>query len=74
MYFKTRFASHFVVLQSVLEAEDGLRNLIASATWRNLSYSKGVMAQNVKDIIQGTEFWKKGKEVISALKSLVKIL
>ena len=23
------------------------------------------MAQNVKDIIQGTEFWKEGKEVIS---------
>ena len=32
------------------------------------------MAQNVKDIIQGTEFWKEGKEIISALESLVKIL
>ncbi|XP_052209245.1 uncharacterized protein LOC127812758 [Diospyros lotus] len=73
-YSKTRFASHFLMLQSVLEAEDGLRNLIASVTWRNLSYSKGAMAQNVKNIIQGIEFWKEGKEVISSLESLVKIL
>ena len=39
-----------------------------------MSYNKGAMAQNVKDIIQGTKFWKEGKEVISALESLVRIL
>ena len=43
-------------------------------TWRNLLYSKGAMVENVKNIIQSIKFWKEGKDVISTLESLIRIL
>lgn len=71
---KTRFASQFLMLQSVLEAEDGLHHTVASSTWRNLPYSKTIAAQNVVNIIQSTDFWKEGSELVKFLEPLVRIL
>ncbi|XP_026429824.1 uncharacterized protein LOC113326282 [Papaver somniferum] len=73
-YSKTRFASHFLMLQSILDVEDGLRNLVASVEYRNMLYSKGAVADIVKELIQGTPFWGDGKELISAMEPLVKVL
>ncbi|XP_026384927.1 uncharacterized protein LOC113280531 [Papaver somniferum] len=39
-----------------------------------MSYSKGAVADIVKDLIQGTPFWEVGKELISAMEPLVKVL
>ncbi|XP_026385177.1 uncharacterized protein LOC113280814 [Papaver somniferum] len=73
-YSKTRFASHFLMLQSILDVEDGLRNLVASVEYRNMLYSKRAVADIVKELIQGTPFWEDGKELISAMEPLVKVL
>ncbi|KAK6145420.1 hypothetical protein DH2020_022240 [Rehmannia glutinosa] len=70
----TRFASNFKMLESVLNVEDELRVFVASSTWRGLEYSKQAMAKNVTSIIQRSEFWKQGKEVLHALEPLVRVL
>lgn len=71
---KTRFASKFLMLQSVLDAEEGLRHTVASTVWRNFSYSKTRAAKDTVDIIQDDEFWKEGKELVLFLEPLVRIL
>ncbi|KAK6131527.1 hypothetical protein DH2020_034734 [Rehmannia glutinosa] len=62
------------MLESVLNVEDELRVFVASSTWRGLEYSKQAMAKNVTSIIQRSEFWKQGKEVLHALEPLVRVL
>ncbi|XP_059629874.1 uncharacterized protein LOC132272802 [Cornus florida] len=70
----TRFASNFLMVQSILEVEDGLRLLVASSEWRGLDYNKRGMGLKVTSIIQSVEFWSKGKEVIQTLEPLVRVL
>ncbi|MCL7044743.1 hypothetical protein MKW94_026952 [Papaver nudicaule] len=55
-YSSTRFSSYFLMIQSILEVEDGLRNLVASPDWRGMQLSRTIEAVDVKDIIQGTKF------------------
>ncbi|XP_059638798.1 uncharacterized protein LOC132281076 [Cornus florida] len=69
-----RFASNFLMVQSILEVEDGLRLLVASSEWRGLDYNKRGMGLKVASIIQSVEFWSKGKEVIQTLEPLVRVL
>ncbi|KAK9285537.1 hypothetical protein L1049_024732 [Liquidambar formosana] len=70
----TRFASNFLMLQSILNVENELRLLVASSEWRGLDYSKKEIAKKVTNIIQSIEFWSQGQEVLQALEPLVRIL
>ncbi|XP_059635475.1 uncharacterized protein LOC132277655 [Cornus florida] len=70
----TRFASNFLIVQSILEVEDGLRLLVASSEWRGLDYNKRGIGLKVASIIQSVEFWSKGKEVIQTLEPLIRVL
>ncbi|POO01158.1 Calmodulin-binding protein [Trema orientale] len=70
----TRFASNFLVLQSILNVEDELRQLVASSEWMRLDYSKKKMAERVASIIQRSEFWNQGQEVLQVMEPLVRVL
>ncbi|KAF6151512.1 hypothetical protein GIB67_016324 [Kingdonia uniflora] len=63
-FCKTRFASHFLLIQSIIDAEEGLRHTVASSTWRNLQYSNNRDGRKVIEIIQNDEFWKEAKEIV----------
>ncbi|KAL0003982.1 hypothetical protein SO802_011543 [Lithocarpus litseifolius] len=70
----TRFASNFLMLQSILNVESKLRLLVASSDWRGLDYSKKDIAKEVTNIIQSTKFWSQGHEVLLVLEPLVRVL
>ncbi|KAF9625823.1 hypothetical protein IFM89_027311 [Coptis chinensis] len=61
----------FNVIQNV---EDGLRAMVASPDWRALKQCNDVRGRQVTDIIQGIVFWDYGKEVISVLEPLIRVL
>ncbi|KAF9609156.1 hypothetical protein IFM89_013546 [Coptis chinensis] len=67
----TRFAYHFLMLQSIIDVEDGLRAMVASPDWRALKQCNDVRGRQVTNIIQGIVFWDYGKEVISVLEPLI---
>nr|POE92471.1 hypothetical protein CFP56_51021 [Quercus suber] len=62
------------MLQSILNVESELRLLVASSDWRGLDYSKKDIAKEVTNIIQSTEFWSEGHEVLLVLEPLVRVL
>ena len=69
----TRFASNFLMLQSILNVESELRLLVASSDWRGLEFNKKDITK-VTNIIQRTEFWNQGHEVLLILEPLVRVL
>ncbi|XP_043700090.1 uncharacterized protein LOC122650773 [Telopea speciosissima] len=71
---KTRFAYNFFMLKSILDVEDLLRVMVASAEWRiNKNYRSDLGAM-VTQIIQSTEFWLNAKDVLSILEPLIIVL
>ena len=68
-----RFASNFLMLQSILNVESELRLLVASSDRRGLDYSKKDIAREATNIIQSTEFWSQGHEVLLVLEPLVRV-
>ncbi|XP_031250301.1 uncharacterized protein LOC116108172 [Pistacia vera] len=69
----TRFASNFLMLQSVLDLENELRLFVASSEWRSFDYCKTESGKRVTEIVQ-SEFWARGREVIKTIESLVRVL
>ncbi|GAB2268985.1 hypothetical protein Dimus_003915 [Dionaea muscipula] len=59
--FASKFASNFQMLQSIIDVEDELRLLVASAEWRGLEYSKKSLGKHITEIIQNAEFWARGR-------------
>ncbi|XP_043694110.1 uncharacterized protein LOC122644790 [Telopea speciosissima] len=71
---KTRFASNFLMLKSILEVEDFLRVMVASAEWRINRHCRSELGVMVTKIIQTTEFWLNGRDVYSILEPLIIVL
>lgn len=71
---KTRFASQFLCLQSILKEEQPLRFLVASEEWRSADQCKSEEGLEVTLIIQGNTFWEAGRELIAVAVPLVKVL
>ncbi|XP_031269064.1 uncharacterized protein LOC116127557 [Pistacia vera] len=69
----TRFASNFLMLQSVLDVENELRLFVASSKWRGFDYCKTESAKRVTEIVQ-SDFWARGREVIKTIEPLVQVL
>uniref|UniRef100_A0A2N9HA16 Uncharacterized protein n=1 Tax=Fagus sylvatica TaxID=28930 RepID=A0A2N9HA16_FAGSY len=61
------------MLQSILNVESELRLLVASSDWRGLEFNKKDITK-VTNIIQSTEFWNQGHEVLLILEPLVRVL
>ncbi|POO01157.1 Ribonuclease H-like domain containing protein [Trema orientale] len=70
----TRFASYFLMLQSILNVGDELRRLVASSEWMRLDYSKKEMAEKVTATIQSSEYWSQSQEVLQVMEPLVRVL
>ncbi|XP_031284773.1 uncharacterized protein LOC116143449 [Pistacia vera] len=69
----TRFASNFLMLQSVLDLENELRLFVASSEWRGFDYCKTESGKRVTEIVQ-SDFWARGREVIKTIEPLVRVL
>nr|CAD1823608.1 unnamed protein product [Ananas comosus var. bracteatus] len=70
----TRFASNFLVLQSLVDVENELRLFVASAEWRESNLNKSRQAKKVTELVQNNEFWNRAKEVLQALVPIVRVL
>ncbi|XP_020098383.1 uncharacterized protein LOC109717117 [Ananas comosus] len=70
----TRFASNFLVLQSLVDVENELRLFVASAEWRESNLNKSRQAKKVTELVQNNEFWNRAKEVLQALEPIVRVL
>ncbi|XP_020114986.1 uncharacterized protein LOC109728860 isoform X2 [Ananas comosus] len=70
----TRFASNFLVLQSLVDVENELRLFVASAEWRESNLNKNRQAKKVTELVQNNEFWNRAKEVLQALEPIVRVL
>ncbi|XP_043710660.1 uncharacterized protein LOC122659629 [Telopea speciosissima] len=68
---KTRFASNFFMLKSILDVEDLLRVMVASIEWRINRHCRSDLGAMVTQIIQSTEFWLNAKDVLSILEPLI---
>ena len=68
------FASNFFMLQSILNVENELRQLVASSEWMGLDYSKKEKAKEVSAVIQSSEFWKRGQEVLQVMVPMIRVL
>ncbi|XP_042493873.1 uncharacterized protein LOC122073359 [Macadamia integrifolia] len=71
---KTKFASNFLMLQSIVEVEEKLRLLVASADWRSLRNSKSVEADRVVYTIQRESFWNDLKEILRFMEPIIRVL
>ncbi|XP_043704088.1 uncharacterized protein LOC122654171 isoform X2 [Telopea speciosissima] len=72
--YKTEFFSYFLMLQSILDVEENLRLMIASPEWKDLNSDDTSLAGKVAPTIQSEAFWSRGKDVISVLDPLIKVL
>ncbi|XP_039167840.1 uncharacterized protein LOC104446720 [Eucalyptus grandis] len=70
----TIFYSNYYMLQSIMGIESELRLLVSSSEWLSLSFDKDESGVEVGEIIQGSEFWSGGKEVLQALEPIFQVL
>ncbi|XP_042488518.1 uncharacterized protein LOC122068704 [Macadamia integrifolia] len=71
---KTRFATNFLMLQSLIVVENELRLLVASSEWRGFHCNRVKIALKTVRIIQSDIFWDEAKEVIAFMDPLIRIL
>ncbi|XP_042479732.1 uncharacterized protein LOC122060684 [Macadamia integrifolia] len=79
--FKTRCAAHGINLilkdiyeKSIVEVEEKLRLLVASAEWRSLRNSRSLKADRVVDTIQRESFWNDSKEILRFMEPIIRVL
>ncbi|XP_056158626.1 uncharacterized protein LOC115662560 [Syzygium oleosum] len=70
----TKFYSDYYMLQSIMGIESELRLLVSSSEWPSLGFEKDESGVEVGEIIQSSEFWSEGKEVLDALKPIFQVL
>ncbi|XP_042497773.1 uncharacterized protein LOC122076517 [Macadamia integrifolia] len=71
---KTRFATYFSMLQSLVAVENELRLLVASSDWSDFHFNEAEMAVKIARIIQSDAFWEGAKEVVSFMEPIILIL
>ncbi|XP_042483901.1 uncharacterized protein LOC122064255 [Macadamia integrifolia] len=71
---KTRFASKFLMFQSIVEVEEKLGLLVASAEWRSLRNSRSFEVDRVVDTIQRESFWNDSKEILRFMEPIIRVL
>jgi hypothetical protein len=70
----TRFATNFIMLQSLLEHRSGLRKMMASDEWNNSKYSSFAEGKEMEDIILNSNFWRVVESTVKTIEPLVKVL
>ncbi|XP_042504771.1 uncharacterized protein LOC122081649 [Macadamia integrifolia] len=71
---KTRFATNFLMLQSLIVVENELRLLVTSSELRGFHCNRVEIALKTVRIIQSNIFWGEAKEVIAFMDPLIRIL
>ncbi|XP_059077299.1 uncharacterized protein LOC131876323 [Cryptomeria japonica] len=70
----TRFASHFITLQSILSAIPHLKQMFVSDAWLGSAYSKRPEAEKIVTIVFDDGFNKSGEELTAVTEPLVRVL
>ncbi|XP_042508300.1 uncharacterized protein LOC122084262 isoform X2 [Macadamia integrifolia] len=71
---KMEYISYFLMLQSISDAEQNLRLMIASPEWRDMNSGDTSLAGKFAQIIESEAFWSRGKDVLSVLDPLIKVV
>ncbi|XP_066399708.1 uncharacterized protein [Miscanthus floridulus] len=71
----SRFATHFLSLQSIVKFEKELRQMVTSNKWVKSTYAKGGVGKDVTAIImKDVDFWAKSKHVVKVTEPLLRVL
>ena len=70
----SRFATNFILLQSLCAYEYNLKRMVLSDEWNNSHYSKTAEGKAVEKVIFQFPFWRDAGEVVAISELLVKVL
>eukprot|EP00253_Pinus_taeda_P014087 PITA_14087 len=70
----TRFATHFLTLQSMLSQHRNLQKMFSSDEWNQSNRSNKPEGKELKRKVYEETFWRKAAEVVKLAKPLVKVL
>jgi hypothetical protein len=69
-----RFATNFILLQSLCAYEKNLQRMLLSDKWKNSNYSKTADGKGIEKLVFHYPFWRDADEVIAISEPLVKVL
>eukprot|EP00253_Pinus_taeda_P025291 PITA_25291 len=70
----TRFATHFLTLQSMLSQHRNLQNIFFSEEWNQSQWSHKLESKELKKKVNEEIFWRKAAEIVKLVEPLVKVL
>ena len=70
----TRFATHFLTLQSMLSQHRNLQKMFSSDEWNQSSWSNKPEGRELKRKVHDETFWRKAAEIVKLAEPLVKVL
>eukprot|EP00253_Pinus_taeda_P017282 PITA_17282 len=70
----TRFATHFLTLQSMLSQHRNLQSVFSSDEWNECQWSRKQDGKDVKKKVNEEIFWKRVVEIVKVAEPLVKVL
>ena len=70
----TRFATHFLTLQSMLSQHRNLQKMFSSDEWNQSNWSNKPEGRELKRKVHDETFWRKAAEIVKLVEPLVKVL
>ena len=70
----TRFATHFVAIESLCRAKANIMQMFTSTAYVNSDFSRQPLARRVQQIVFGEDFWIRAERIIDLLEPLVLVL
>ena len=70
----TRFATHFLTLQSMISQAKNLQKMFSCDEWNASQWSRKQDGKDTKKKVNDATFWKKTTEVVKIVEPLVKVL
>jgi hypothetical protein len=70
----TRFATNFLMLQSMIDQKANLRKMFSCDEWNASQWSKKAEGKEIVEKVYEKAFWKRAEEIVLFSVSLVKVL
>ena len=70
----TRFATHFLTLQSMVSQAQNLQKMFASDEWNTSQWARRQDGKDTKRRVNDPTFWRKAAEIVKIAEPLVKVL
>ena len=70
----TRFATHFLTLQSMFAQHRNLQKMFSSDEWNESQFSRKQDGKDMKRKVVEEMFWKKAANIVKLAEPLVKVL